>query len=930
MKLLLRNHQCPGDILMLTAAIRDLHLAHPGRFHTSVDTSCDALWEFNPYITSSSDLGIPDLLLNCEYPLIHYSDSRPYHFIHGFVQDLENKLGIDIAVTSFKGDLHLSSAELTHRPSVLPQEVGRYWVIMAGGKYDITTKWWSHSYYQQVIDHFSGKIHFVQCGAAGDFHPRLKGVTNLVGRTNLREFIHVISHSDGVICPVTFAMHLAAALPLLKSKRLRPCVVIAGGREAAHWEAYPGHQFLHTIGALDCCATGGCWKSLCQPVSDAVAELDKLCSRPRRVLGDIYIPECMAMITPNKVIEAVELYTVPTSPVVERVAVCDSLEELRVMPRSVAVTIGVGRFAQLANLAAREVRELTGLETVILGDRHFHDSELEHPCFLKFRIADLVDAENVLYFDADIVCLEKWCPSEFFGGAGIVAVRDRMMPPILEEAGAWGVPPDQYFNAGMMMFSPRRHRQWLRHAEQIRFAHDTAFQDQSPLNASRMQLEIPLRLLDRRFNFLGFGASSLSLDISTVNAHKIAPDRVDLNEAYLRGGYELTPPKLRIDDVEMERLRDRRFKATGGGLPEYLTLRSDGTTLPLAMAEEPGYWFVSNLNHRPMLCFANESRVTHEYIEAIGGDWIGRLDSTLRLQGDCDNRKPLTPANARAAADKFIAQISKFPTDRFGGRGIVICGGGEKYLPCAWVCIHVLRSLGCTLPIELWAINASEIPGPVEGALGKTGVKCKFASLIRREYPTRYLDGYELKVYAILHSQFEEVLSIDADNVPVADPSSLFDHGEYMRTGAVFWPDYGRLAPTRRIWDICQVPYVDEPEFESGQVLVNKRRSWKAINLAMHLNENSDFYYQHIHGDKETFHMAWRMLEQPFTLIPYPIHSLVGTMCQHDFSGKRLFQHRNLAKWTMGATNQRIEDFWLEDECIQHLRELGKIWKSWG
>jgi hypothetical protein len=42
-KLILRNFQSPGDILMLTAAVRDLHRAHPGEFLTDVRTSCPGL-----------------------------------------------------------------------------------------------------------------------------------------------------------------------------------------------------------------------------------------------------------------------------------------------------------------------------------------------------------------------------------------------------------------------------------------------------------------------------------------------------------------------------------------------------------------------------------------------------------------------------------------------------------------------------------------------------------------------------------------------------------------------------------------------------------------------------------------------------------------------------------------------------------------------
>ena len=50
-KLVLTNFQSPGDIVMLTAAVRDLHRCHPGRFVTDVRTSCPDLWRYNPYLT---------------------------------------------------------------------------------------------------------------------------------------------------------------------------------------------------------------------------------------------------------------------------------------------------------------------------------------------------------------------------------------------------------------------------------------------------------------------------------------------------------------------------------------------------------------------------------------------------------------------------------------------------------------------------------------------------------------------------------------------------------------------------------------------------------------------------------------------------------------------------------------------------------------
>lgn len=290
---------------------------------------------------------------------------------------------------------------------------------------------------------------------------------------------------------------------------------------------------------------------------------------------------------------------------------------------------------------------------------------------------------------------------------------------------------------------------------------------------------------------------------------------------------------------------------------------------------------------------------------------------------ECRHRyPPLTEGSARSIADRYVDKIGPYPQGRYQGRGIVICGGGEKYLPCAWVCIRMLRRLGCRLPIELWHLRETEGDRRLTSALSELGVRCVNAADVRRNHPVRYLGGWELKPYAVLHSGFEQVLYLDADNVPVRDPSPLFGAAAFVENGAVFWPDYGRLGPDASIWRVSGVPYRDEPAFESGQMLVDKRKCWRPLSLTVHMNEHSDFYYRHLHGDKDTFHLAWRMLDQPYGMVPYPIEPLYGTMCQHDFEGRRLFQHRNLPKWRLGGDNASVEGFQFEGECLGYLNEL--------
>ena len=309
-KLILKCNLCPGDVVMMTAAVRDLHRAHPGEFLTDVRTSAPELWDNNPLLDPLDDDDPEVRIIDMDYPLIHSSNDVPYHFIHGYTQFLEQQLGVRIPVTEFHGDIHLSYDEKRWSSQVVERGFhGRFWIVMAGGKFDYTAKWWNPDNYQKVVDHFRGRIQFVQCGEKHHYHPRLKDVINLVGRTDVRQFVRLMYHADGVLCPVTFAMHLAAAVEMKPGGLAhRPCVVVAGGREPAQWEAYPHHQFVSTNGALDCCLHGGCWKSRCQTVGDGDEKDKSLCLNPVIISLKLQIPKCMSMISAEDVIRRIELY----------------------------------------------------------------------------------------------------------------------------------------------------------------------------------------------------------------------------------------------------------------------------------------------------------------------------------------------------------------------------------------------------------------------------------------------------------------------------------------------------------------------------------------------------------------------------------------------------------------------------------------------
>lgn len=312
---LLIHWRSPGDIVCFTAAVRDLTIAHPNRFAIHVGGSCSELWMNNPYIAGNCGARLPRKLptLNVSYrSQLSLANEKRLHFITAFHSSISDFLEIPIPILQPHGDLHLTPEE-KNRPLIS----GRYWYFVAGGKADIQTKIWPVEYAQRLVEILNGDgISLVQGGADyfGHSHPVLSGVRSTVGQTSLRDVIRLIYHAEGVICPVTFAMHVAAALH-------KPCVVTAGGREPWWWESYTNssdrhfgadcsevsipHRFLHTQGAMECCQTGGCWKT---QIAAGPVWGDHDCVNPVAMSPGRRFPDCLASVTPEIVADAVLSY----------------------------------------------------------------------------------------------------------------------------------------------------------------------------------------------------------------------------------------------------------------------------------------------------------------------------------------------------------------------------------------------------------------------------------------------------------------------------------------------------------------------------------------------------------------------------------------------------------------------------------------------
>ena len=127
----------------------------------------------------------------------------------------------------------------------------------------------------------------------------------------------------------------------------------------------------------------------------------------------------------------------------------------------------------------------------------------------------------------------------------------------------------------------------------------------------------------------------------------------------------------------------------------------------------------------------------------------------------------------------------------------------------------------------------------------------------------------------------------------------------YVETGALFWPDRVRLRQENPIWAICGLSFEPGASFETGQLVIDKARHWRALHLANWMNQDHRQFDDMLYGDKHMFYIAWRMIDQPFHLIRHPPRliehcfgqrdperSLATRAMEHDFARLGVFhQH---------------------------------------
>ncbi|KAB8234564.1 hypothetical protein ETB97_006537 [Aspergillus alliaceus] len=255
------------------------------------------------------------------------------------------------------------------------------------------------------------------------------------------------------------------------------------------------------------------------------------------------------------------------------------------------------------------------------------------------------------------------------------------------------------------------------------------------------------------------------------------------------------------------------------------------------------------------------------------------------------------------------------PVHSPGTRGLVTTAGGS-YLPVFLSSLRMLRRTGSTLPVEVYMKDAGEYEkGICQDVLPDMGARCLILSdVVGKDV----IQHYQLKVFAVLFSSFEEVVWMDADCFPLDKPEILLNHEPFISTGLVTWPDFWASSVSPAYYNISRqlIPSMTERQSsETGVFLVSKKTHYVTMLLAAYYNYYGPSHYFRLlsqgapgEGDKETFLQAATAVGEPYYAVSERVQAL-GHHRPDGFSGSAMAQSDPIGDHALTSEGKwRVQD----------------------
>ncbi|MCZ8314316.1 hypothetical protein [Phreatobacter sp.] len=242
------------------------------------------------------------------------------------------------------------------------------------------------------------------------------------------------------------------------------------------------------------------------------------------------------------------------------------------------------------------------------------------------------------------------------------------------------------------------------------------------------------------------------------------------------------------------------------------------------------------------------------------------------------------------------------PQPADAGRGIVICAGGKRYFTCAWMLVSLLRHHGCRLPIELWHRGPGEIDRGMADLIATRGVDVRDLGELAGTALAATPEA--LRVAAIRASGFSQVMWMDADCAPLADPERLFDWPSYRDTGLLLFGDGTDLTADHPAWATLGLDPRSVAGVDAGLLLVDKTRRQDVLEAAPQVATALAAITRPGRRSPAALLLAAILADAPFGMADRPPFEVEYDLVHRDRDGEALVQHRLTAKWNFSGQDR--------------------------
>ena len=262
-------------------------------------------------------------------------------------------------------------------------------------------------------------------------------------------------------------------------------------------------------------------------------------------------------------------------------------------------------------------------------------------------------------------------------------------------------------------------------------------------------------------------------------------------------------------------------------------------------------------------------------------------------------------------------------------------------VPCLANLLYLVGTSPALAPIELW-MTREELETANQKLL-TTLVSNQVTIKVFDDYIAQYTEyigplykhrkaNYHYKLLALVMTQFQHVILLDRDFYLLQKPEMALNSLIQSGANAAFWHDMVGISAQNPIWDLVGISPIAGYAQDSCFVYINKETAWRGLYLAAYMNQKQNVYYQLVHGDKDTFFIAFESLGINYTWAPYAPYLLCKSSQktatdvrshQPDLTGQPLGVHLGVFTCAQSKDPNFIKYLWTYD-ANKHYVKINK------